>query len=304
VTVSEKRGQDIAHYYNEIDPFCCKVLRARIADGSLPFGFVDERDIREVSPADLDGFTQCHFFAGIGGFALGIKWGGAERLPLWTGGFPCQDISMAGDRAGLDGERSGLWHGWFRLIRASRPEILIVENTSGLLIPIDGKTPAPIARVLADLAACGFAAEWESIPASTVGAPHERDRVWIVAHDEHRWLPQRRRTAVACEQGQKSGGVSRNVTSGRGVKTSSALSDAFRKRLQGVIQAGPETGPADGRIAGSWDVEPAVGRVVHGVPNRVDRIRALGNAVVPQVVEAIARALINNPHVPLTPKGE
>lgn len=100
-----------------------------------------------------------------------------EDIPeadVWTGGFPCQDISVAGKGAGLDGERSGLYHEWFRLIRAVRPRVVVVENVPALL----GRG---MGRVLGDLASCGYDAEWDCIPASAFGAPHRRDRIWIVA---------------------------------------------------------------------------------------------------------------------------
>lgn len=251
----------IAHYYNEIDPYCCKVLRARIADGSLPDGYVDERDIREVAPADLAGFTQCHFFAGIGGFALGIKWAGAEHLQLATAGFPCQDISMAGPRDGLAGARSGLWFELTRFLCPTRFDYLILENVAAMLIPINGRTPAPISRVLGDLAASGFDAEWDCLPAGFFGAEHFRDRAFVVAHTLCKGLS-----------------VGREARAHREDATNILSRVGFTIRTEG---AGLERCGA-ARWRGN----------VHGIPNRVDRIHALGNAVVPQVVEHITRAIL------------
>ena len=156
-------------YLNEFDPFCCRVLRK-----NFPEAHVDERDIRLVEPADLVGFAECHFFAGIGGFPLGLRWAGWSG-PVWTGGFPCQDISTAGKGAGLAGERSGLWWTWFALIRACRPVWLLIENVPAL-------RTRGADDVLAALEAEGYACWPLVVGAEAVGAPHRRERVWIVAH--------------------------------------------------------------------------------------------------------------------------
>lgn len=96
-------------YYNDIDPYCCKVLRKNIANGNLPEGDVDERDIQTIKASELMEYQHIHLFAGIGGFPLGFRWANfPEHIRVITGGFPCQDISNAGKRAGIEGERSGL----------------------------------------------------------------------------------------------------------------------------------------------------------------------------------------------------
>lgn len=132
----------------------------------------------------------------------------AERLradgvaiDVICGGFPCQDISVAGKGAGIGGDRSGLWSDYARIVRELRPRYVVVENVAALL----GRG---VERVLGDLAALGYDAEWHCIPAAAVGAPHLRDRVWIVAYaggnelrDEQQRLP-RRRTRGVCDQGQ------------------------------------------------------------------------------------------------------
>lgn len=99
-----------------------------------------------------------------------------------TGGFPCQDLSIIGKKAGLEGERSGLWSEIVRLIGELRPSLLIVENVANLLDGPSGRRGAWFCRVLGDLAECGYDAEWENIPACVMGAPHRRERVWIVAY--------------------------------------------------------------------------------------------------------------------------
>ena len=160
--------------------------------------------------------THGSLFAGIGGFDLGFQRAGIKtvwqveidaycravlashfpdaqrfddvrtvgghnlpRVDILSGGFPCQDISNAGKRAGIDGERSGLWSEYARIIRELRPRYVVVENVAALL----GRG---MGRVLGDLAACGYDAEWQSIRASDVGAPHRRERIWIVAYPNGR----------------------------------------------------------------------------------------------------------------------
>jgi len=196
-------------------------------------------------------------------------------IDVICGGFPCQDISFAGKGAGITGERSGLWSEYARIIGEVRPRYVIVENVAALL----GRG---LGRVLGDLAALGYDAEWHCIPASAVGAPHRRDRVWIVAY------PNR--------DGEHDGAIDAEVGG-----TSESVADYDEPRLQGRLGrllrecAGQWTaGAGDSRygIADWWQSEPDVGRVAHGVPARVDRLRSLGNAVVPQVVEVIGRAIL------------
>lgn len=232
-------------YYNDNDAYCCQVLRARIADGSLPAGDVDERDIKEVSADDLRGYKQWHLFAGIGGFALAQKWAGwPDDRELLTGGFPCQDISTAGKRAGIEGARSGLWSEMARLIGELRPGNILVENVSALL-------SNGLGRVLGDLAEIGFDAEWHCIPAAAVGAHHYRARVWIVAHPN-------------------SARLERVHNARRGKHLQSITKDVWR----------------NGRPI------PEVYRKSDGIRKPVDRLRSLGNAIVPQVAERILSAMI------------
>jgi len=253
-------------------------------------------------------------FSGIGGFSLGLERAGMETVAFceispvcrhllahhWPhvpcfddvttltgeqvgpvdvicGGFPCQDISFAGKGAGLAGERSGLWREYARLVRELRPAFVIVENVAALL----GRG---LGDVLGDLAALGYDAWWDCIPASAVGAPHRRDRLWIVAYargQQHEGYGDALRREIAA-------GLSR-----------AAMADAESdRRDQGHANAGrrrcggrPEQG--SGPWSGSWWlVEPDVGRVAHGVPARVDRLHGLGNAVVPQIPEILGRAII------------
>jgi DNA (cytosine-5)-methyltransferase 1 len=301
-------------YYNEIDPYCVRVLRKQIAAGNLPDGVVDDRDIREVQPDDLRGFDHVHLFAGIGGIPLGFKWAGVpDDFNIWTGGFPCQDISNAGKRAGIDGERSGLWSEYIRLVRVLRPRYVLVENVAALL----GRG---VDRVLGDLAACGYGAEWDCIPAAAFGAPHLRDRLFIVAYarcaerrarytegrgdarelDVHRQRPEGATGLAECGAdvadpggggrgaGQQNLHARQSDTPGRGP----VLSVAERQGL--ALGQGTTRQRTFAAIARSdwWATEPDVGRVAHGIPARVDRLRGLGNAVVPQVAEWLGRRIL------------
>lgn len=199
-----------------------------------------------------------------------------------VGGFPCQDISIAWSGPGIDGARSGLWSEYSRLIGELRPSYVIVENVAALL----GRG---LGRVLGDLAALGYDAEWNCIPATYVGAPHRRDRLWIVAYPNS---GQR----VGSEWALRAG---RDASSGCGEAL--ADPDSFgRHQVEQHVAGGQDTQrPVSSALyagepgrRGWWKAEPSVGRVADGVPARVDRLKALGNAVVPQIPELIGRAIL------------
>jgi DNA (cytosine-5)-methyltransferase 1 len=299
-------------------------------------------------------------FSGIGGFSLGLERAGfttvafceiepfcravlkkhwphvpcyedvrtltAERLAadgisvdVICGGFPCQDISFAGKGAGIEGERSGLWSEYARLIGELRPRYVIVENVAALL----GRG---LDVVLGDLASIGFDAEWHCIPASAVGAPHRRDRLWLVAHASGTGLKARYsdglgdaireagQAALGCcanddvadtdrperwphiaSRGsiQRPDGISQGQEGSGGFGAGSeAVANANHPRLEIALDG--DAGQFETAVgsSGQWAIEPDVGRVAHGVPSRVDRLRALGNAVVPQIPEIIGRAIL------------
>lgn len=275
-------------------------------------------------------------FSGIGGFSLGLeRTGGFETVAFceidpfcrrvlakhWPdvpcfedvttlrgedvgtvdvicGGFPCQDISRAGNQAGITGERSGLWFEYARLIGELRPRHVIVENVSTLL-------HRGLDAVLGSLAAIGYDADWDCIPASYVGAPHIRDRVWLVAYPQradadsfgpyraaqHDWRAQR-----WDEQGRLPRQVGEVLADANGERPEGRwLSEAAgrRKSLHAQRGSSSQRGTAV-RSGGWWAVEPGMGRVAHGVPARVDRLRSLGNAVVPQIPEIIGHAILES----------
>lgn len=178
-----------------------------------------------------------------------------EPVDLLAGGFPCQDISVAGKGAGIKGERSGLWSEFARAIDEIRPGYALIENSPALV-------NRGLDVVLSDLAALGYDAEWHCIPASGFGAPHERDRVWIVAYAQ-----------------------------GEGLAVAARRERCWReKRLPGLkcrcLFSGGE--------AKNWAVEPRLGRMVDGYPGRVDRIRGIGNGQVPHCTYFIGRLIQNH----------
>lgn len=190
-----------------------------------------------------------------------VEWWESENRPdvdLICGGFPCQDISHAGKRAGITGPRSSLWGAMFHTIRSLRPRYVLVENVSALAV-------RGLDRVLSDLAAIGFDAEWATLRASDFGAPHNRERLYILAYsagsDREQWdlLEHSRVGSAPLPVGGLSG------------------LDAHTRR----------------RAAREWlEDQPDVARLVDGVPLQMDRITALGNAVVPVVSEHIGRQLM------------
>ncbi|MEM7507641.1 MAG: DNA cytosine methyltransferase [Pseudomonadota bacterium] len=161
-------------YYNEIEPFAVEWLRNLIAAGHIAPGEVDTRDIRDVKPDDLRGFTQCHFFAGIGLWSLSLRMAGvSDDTPVWTGSCPCQPFSAAGKGRGSADERH-LWPSWFHLIEHCDPAIVFGEQVASKA----GR--AWFGTVRTDLEAVGYAVGAADIGAAGVGAPHIRQRLWFV----------------------------------------------------------------------------------------------------------------------------
>jgi len=270
-------------------------------------------------------------FSGIGGLELGLEWAGVghtawqvEQSPFcrailakhWPdatryedvknvgrsnlapvdvicGGFPCQDISLAGKGAGLAGERSGLWSEYARIVRELRPRYVVVENVSALL-------NRGLDVVLGELAASGYDAWWDCIPASAVGAPHRRDRLFVVAYANDKrvhteQISRRECEAEAVSYGHGAEGIVSDI--GRRTGNSRAqggVTDALRTRLEGQRQVAERISAEqpDASDRGWWLIEPNVGRVANGIPGRVDRLKSLGNAVVPQVAEVIGRLIV------------
>ena len=277
----------------EIDNYATKILEKHWPQVHR------ERDIRECNAANL------------------------ERVDCIIGGFPCQDISYAGRGAGLDGERSGLFFEAIRLVRELQPRAIVLENVAALLT-------RGLDRVLGTLAEIGYDAEWHCIPAAAVGAPHIRDRVFVIGIRNMAQYPY----GINDSAIRKNSGFQQDATTSgnSGWQDPSQVADAKinRRRKRESDHGGGSEGIRKGRehrpgcsrqnvadseveglerrearrdfgsrfpglreggrpISDHWSVEPAVGRVANGIPARVDRLRCLGNAIVPQVAEVVAR---------------
>ena len=166
------------NYYNEIDPKAAAWLRELIKDGHIARGVVDERSIVDVRPDELMGYTQCHFFAGIGIWSYALRLSGwADDRPVWTGSCPCQPFSSAGRQKGTADERH-LWPELRRLISECRPPVVFGEQVASRL----GREW--LAGVRADLEALGYAVGAADLCAASVGAPHIRQRLYWVAYAE------------------------------------------------------------------------------------------------------------------------
>jgi DNA (cytosine-5)-methyltransferase 1 len=233
--------------YCENDQYAQSVLLSRMAGGQLyPAPIWD--DVRTLRGADL------------------------PEVDLIAGGFPCQDISEAGTGRGLAGERSGLVFELLRLVRECRPGFVFLENVPA--IDLRG-----LDRILLEFAALGYDARWTIVSAAEVGAPHRRERWWLLAHANGKpgGLPAEERSEVP-EIGRM------------GKTMADAMCEGFsrgRSKPDGENRGEKRGEPP---ASGWWISEPALGRVAHGVPNRVGRLRALGNAVVPQAArEAFIR---------------
>ena len=186
-----------------------------------------------------------------------LRTDGIGPIDVITGGFPCQDLSVAGKQAGMnEGTRSGLWSEIARLVGELRPQFVIVENVANLLSGPREQRGGWFGRVLGDLAECGYDAEWENIPAAAVGAPHRRERVWIVAYPAQKWP---------------------------------------KPIIQGIYTPRTE-GKSRGTFGQSWVFgvdNPRVCHVDDGIPVELGGHYAAGNAVVPQIPELIGYAILD-----------
>jgi DNA (cytosine-5)-methyltransferase 1 len=216
------------HYFSEIDPYAIKVYKKQFPD-AVPLG-----DIRRI---DYGALKE----------ANGERW-------FLTGGFPCQDLSTAGKQRGINAERSGLWWELLRAIAELRPQAALIENVPAL-------ANRGFERVLLSLAEAGYDAEWDCISAASVGAPHKRERIWIVAYPCDDRLQDRLY--------QQSASV-RNVGNHTNADANDQREDTW---------ADWQTVAASGMLHS----QPGVCRMADGLPGWLDRIACLGNAIVPQV---------------------
>jgi DNA (cytosine-5)-methyltransferase 1 len=224
-----------------------------------------------------------------------IDWSTVERPDVICGGYPCQPFSTAGKRGGANDPRH-LWPAMHNAIRVLRPRYALMENVRGHL-------SLGFSQVLGDLAEIGYDAEWQIIPAAAIGAPHKRDRVFIVAYPNN----SRMGTQRSKVQSQKSSGqqerkiVSRYVFGGRSTEMADTDGEFLGQYGSSSNVASKSKQRHDQRkrqktndFGQWWKVEPDVGRVANGVSDRVDRLKGLGNAIVPQVAQLVGALVVEH----------
>ena len=255
-------------YYNENDPFAAAWLRNLIEAGHIADGVVDERSIEEVQPEDLAGFTQCHFFAGIGAWSYALRRAGwSDDRPVWTGSCPCPSFSAAGKGGGFNDPRH-LWPCWGRLIGECRPPVVFGEQVKAAI------GFGWLDLVQAGLEGEGYAVGKAVLGACSVGAPHIRQRLYFVAESKH---PERRTFNSGREDGCHGEDCGRAETHGEPGTCGEVC------RLAGAEWLWCR----DGKYR---PVEPGTFPLVTGTPNRVGRLRGYGNALCAEVAKGFIRA--------------
>lgn len=296
----------MAAYYNEHDPFAAAWLRELIKAGHIAPGDVDERSIEDVVPVELRGYTQCHFFAGIGVWSHALRRAGwSDDRPVWTGSCPCQPFSQAGQGAGFADERH-LWPAFFHLIGECRPDVVFGEQVASK----DGLAWLDV--VQSDLEAAEYAVGAVDTCAAGFGAPHIRQRLY--------WLGDRKRTRLAereCYgrvQREALEPLTREATIGGRSVSGMADADEGQRRPRGpgpCETSGPHSQPAGRGHAsptnGFWrdadwlrcrddawrPVEPGAFPLAHGAAARVGRLRGYGNAIVAPQAQVFVEACLS-----------
>jgi len=350
-------------YYNEIDPYAAQWLRNLIAGGHIANGDVDERSIADVKADELRGHTQCHFFAGIGGWSIALRLAGwPDDRPVWTGSCPCQPFSAAGAGKAFSDERH-LWPAWFSLISECRPPVVFGEQVEAAV------GWGWLDAVFSDLEGAGYACGAAVLPACSVGAPHIRNRLWFVADSDTSRRPltrqhdgrsslQATRSAEHGRTGSMAGSDGRDTSSERKQRgweqrqqpedscsggmevTRGTKRRSWRTERLGESSRGSHSessGPGDvgdlgdaaggrqreqrdalvswcgghtdrsGVLNGFWHdgewiwctdgkarpVGPGSFPLGHGIQRRASKLRAYGNAIVPQVAAHFVAACMN-----------
>lgn len=276
-------------YYNENNPEAVAWLKELIKKKSIPNGYVDSRSIRDIQPKDLSGFTQCHFFAGIGGWPLALQlaqW--PEDAEIWTGSCPCQPYSMAGKQRGFSDDRD-LWPVWQKLIEEQRPFTCVGEQVAAAI------KFGWLDRVYTDMEATGYTCGAAVLGAHSVGAPHMRQRLYwgaIGLDDSNSEGLQKREMFRKIQETMPA--QSELVTTSCMENTPLSKISRFRQEHEYIF--GERTKQRfitckDGRKR-RIPTEPALYPLADGLPGRVGLLRGAGNAIVPQVAAAFLRALM------------
>lgn len=289
-------------YYNEIDPFAAAWLRELIKAGLIADGEVDERSIKDVLPSELAGFSQCHFFAGIGVWSYALRQAGwPDDRPIWTGSCPCQPFSAAGKGKGFADERH-LWPAFHWLITQCRPGVVIGEQVASK----DGLAWLDLVQSDMEASFYGFGAV--DTCASGFGAPHIRQRLYWVAYAEQFG---RRGGCASDDSGQtgkiqaeghgtSSGMAHADNTRPQGRNGNAECADQCATEQNGMVGARPGTTNGFWRDAdwlwcrdGKWrPVEPGTFPLAHGTSARVGRLRGYGNAICAPQAQAFIEAVM------------
>lgn len=282
-------------YYNEIDSYCVQWLKNLIAEGLIAPGDVDDRPIQEVKPDDLKGYTQCHFFAGIAGWSYALRLAGwDDDRPVWTGSCPCQPFSSAGLKQGASDERH-LWPAFFELISELRPPAIFGEQVAGKL-GVEWVT-----AVRLDLEALGYACGIADLPAASVGSPQKRQRLFWVA-DARNGNSARVEKSENDDPKHEKEKRSYGKPGGSSSIDNISLCDPHESGLQ---RREYEFGERSGKFS-AWEgvsfvrcfdgkarpVKPGIFPMANGVPGRVGKLRAYGNAIVPQVAAVFIKSFM------------
>ena len=301
------------NYYNEWDSFAAAWLKELIKDGLIPDGEVDSRSIADVEPSDLKGFTQCHFFAGIGGWSRALQLAGwSPDRPVWTGSPPCQPFSTAGKQSGKDDLRH-LWPVFFNLIRECRPPTIFGEQVASAI------RFGWLDDLQRDLEAEDYAAAAVVLSGGSVSAPHKRDRLFFVADSNNKRHERSSEDGRQAQRGfEHSGSVSVANANGSRLEGQGEVGRPFcaetskNKEVNRAINDGRISSPIsscqekplgkqnfwseseviycrDGKYR-SIPTEPALFPLANGIPNRVGILRGAGNAIVPQAAAEIIKA--------------
>lgn len=275
-------------YYNEIDPFAAQWLRNLIDADLIAPGDVDERSITEIKPNELQGYTQCHFFAGIGVWSYALRRAGwPDKAEVWTGSCPCQPFSVTGKRRGIEDERH-LWPVWRELIRECSPAIIFGEQVAGkdALNWFDD--------VQNDLEASSYAIGSADLCAAGVGAPHIRSRLYFVAE---------RLGYSGCKSSKRK---TRKLPEKKAESRGSWGKDGYNNhrhsnagKVSGLNEPGPVNGfwrNADWLKCTDGNFRPVMPQsfpMADGSATRVGRIRAYGNAICAEVATGFISAYLD-----------
>jgi DNA (cytosine-5)-methyltransferase 1 len=273
--VHEAGRSGVTAYYNEIEPFCCQWLRNLIKMRLIAKGDVDERSIVDVRADDLKQYDQCHFFAGIGLWSHALRLAGwPDNRPVWTGSCPCQPFSVAGQGANYKDIRH-LWPEWFRLISECRPSVLFGEQVDAAI------KHGWLDLVQDDLEGEDYAVGSAVLPAAGVTAYHLRHRLYFLAYrGEKDWMGN-----ADCQRMETELHVGVPEPGGR---------ETEGEVISQSIRFDPWKHPEwiwciDGKAR---PVEPGVCPMVNGHPHNMEILRALGNAIVPQVAAEFIKAFM------------